>query len=161
ERAQAGEHVSLRDLRVVVEPHRDAIDAVEPAEVMAHAVHTRACELAHERDDRLSLVAGDEKFRAREREPARRIRDGRGRRVRRGEPGRGIQHRPRVRVRRLRYVESDSGSTRSRLPVAAASALATAGAIGGTPGSPTPVGLSVDGTMCTSMAGISLIRNTR
>src|SRR5204863_6996746 len=36
---------------------------------------------------------------------------------------------------------NDSGSLRKRLPVAAASALATAGAIGGTPGSPTPVGL--------------------
>ncbi len=33
-----------------------------------------------------------------------------------------------------------SGSSRNRLPVAAKSALATAGAIGGTPGSPTPAG---------------------
>ena len=62
-------------------------------------------------------------------------------------------------VPRARYA-SDSGSARSRLPVAAASALATAGAITGTPGSPTPDGLSVDGTMCTSTAGISLIRSS-
>ena len=55
---------------------------------------------------------------------------------------------------------SESGRLRMRLPVAAASALATAGAIGGTPGSPTPVGFSVDGTMCTSTAGISPIRST-
>ena len=40
-------------------------------------------------------------------------------------------------------------------------ALATAGPIGGTPGSPTPVGFSVDGTMCTSTSGISLMRSTR
>lgn len=34
-----------------------------------------------------------------------------------------------------------------RLPVAAAMALATAGARGGTPGSPMPVGFSAEGTM--------------
>ena len=36
-----------------------------------------------------------------------------------------------------------------------ASALATAGAIGGTPGSPTPVGFSEERTIVTSTAGIS------
>ena len=40
----------------------------------------------------------------------------------------------------LRTYARLSGSTRNRLPVAAASALATAGAITGTPGSPTPDG---------------------
>ena len=39
------------------------------------------------------------------------------------------------------------GRRRTRLPVAAKMALATAGATGGTPGSPTPVGLSVLGTI--------------
>ena len=54
-----------------------------------------------------------------------------------------------------------SGSTRGRLPVRAKMALATAGAMGGVPGSPTPVGLSAaDGTMCTSTAGISDMRST-
>jgi len=38
--------------------------------------------------------------------------------------------------------------------------LATAGAIGGVPGSPTPPIFSVLGTMCTSTFGISFIRNT-
>lgn len=49
------------------------------------------------------------------------------------------------------------GSLRIVLPVAARSALATAGPIGGTPGSPTPVGGSSDGTMCTSTRGICSI----
>ncbi len=39
-------------------------------------------------------------------------------------------------------------------------ALATAGPIGGVPGSPTPLGFFVDGTMCTSIAGIWLMRST-
>ena len=39
------------------------------------------------------------------------------------------------------------GRLRTRLPVAAKSALATAGAMTGVPGSPTPVGFSFDGTM--------------
>lgn len=39
------------------------------------------------------------------------------------------------------------GSARIRRPVAAASALATAGATTGVPGSPTPVGFSVEATM--------------
>src|SRR5207247_11188770 len=39
------------------------------------------------------------------------------------------------------------GDLRTRLPVAANTAFATAGAIGGTGGSPTPIGCSVLGTM--------------
>ncbi len=54
-----------------------------------------------------------------------------------------------------------NGSTWMRLPVAAKMAFATAGPTGATPGSPTPVGGSADGTMCTSTFGISLMRNTR
>src|SRR6185503_7881902 len=55
---------------------------------------------------------------------------------------------------------SASGSDRTRLPVRANTALATAGATGGTPGSPTPVGLSPPGTRWTSISGISFIRST-
>jgi len=44
------------------------------------------------------------------------------------------------------------------LPLAAAIALATAGANGGTPGSPMPVGLDAEATICTSTFGISLMR---
>lgn len=51
------------------------------------------------------------------------------------------------------------GSLRIRLPVAAKIALANAGARGGTPGSPTPPGSELDGTMCTSTRGISSIRS--
>ncbi|KGC89562.1 isoquinoline 1-oxidoreductase, beta subunit domain protein [Burkholderia pseudomallei] len=47
------------------------------------------------------------------------------------------------------------------MPVAAKIAFATAGPIGATPGSPTPVGASPDGTMYTSTFGISAIRSTR
>ncbi len=36
----------------------------------------------------------------------------------------------------------------------------TAGATGGVPGSPTPVGFSFEGTICTSICGISLILST-
>jgi len=39
--------------------------------------------------------------------------------------------------------------------------LATAGPVGGTPGSPTPVGFSVDATMVTSISGISPMRSDR
>src|SRR4029077_13663363 len=54
-----------------------------------------------------------------------------------------------------------NGSVCSRIPVAARTALATAGAIGGVPGSPTPEGGFVEGTMCTSIArGMSLMRST-
>ena len=52
------------------------------------------------------------------------------------------------------------GRTRSRLPVTANTALATAGPIGATPGSPTPVGASDDDTICTSTFGISSMRST-
>ena len=51
------------------------------------------------------------------------------------------------------------GKDRTRAPVAWKSAFATAGAIGGTPGSPTPVGGAEESTMWTSTTGISLIRN--
>jgi histidine kinase/DNA gyrase B/HSP90-like ATPase len=54
-----------------------------------------------------------------------------------------------------------NGSTVTRLPVAENTALANAGPIGATPGSPTPVGASVEGTMCTSTFGISFMRRTR
>jgi hypothetical protein len=40
-------------------------------------------------------------------------------------------------------------------------AFTTAGAMGGVPGSPTPEGLLVEGMMCTSIAGIWLMRRTR
>jgi len=53
------------------------------------------------------------------------------------------------------------GRMRSRLPVAAKTALATAGPTGATPGSPTPVGASGDCTICTSTFGISSMRSTR
>jgi EAL domain-containing protein (putative c-di-GMP-specific phosphodiesterase class I)/GGDEF domain-containing protein len=55
----------------------------------------------------------------------------------------------------------ENGSTWMRLPVAANTALATAAPTGATPGSPTPVGGAVEGTMCTSTRGISLRRSTR
>ena len=51
-------------------------------------------------------------------------------------------------------IGSELGRSRPRR----ANALATAGPIGGTPGSPTPDGASVDGTIRISTAGISLIR---
>ena len=44
----------------------------------------------------------------------------------------------------------DSGNSRTRLPVAANTALHNAGANGGTPGSPTPAGGASLSTMCTS-----------
>ena len=46
-----------------------------------------------------------------------------------------------------------------RLPVAANTALATAGAIGGTPVSPMPPIFAVLGMMCVSTTGISFIRS--
>ena len=57
-------------------------------------------------------------------------------------------------------VPTAKGSVRMRLPVAAKTALLSAGPIGGTPGSPTPVGFSVEGKMWTSTFGISSMRNT-
>src|SRR5579862_1123992 len=99
------------------------------------------------------LVTANEQLRAGERERERRVGDDSRRQGRRREAFGRSHHR--------RQADSVSGSTRRRLPVAAAIAFATAGAIGGTPGSPTPVGLSVDGTICTSTGGISLMRSTR
>ncbi len=55
---------------------------------------------------------------------------------------------------------SRKGNCRSRFPVAANTAFATAGAIGGVPGSPQPPILSVLGTMYTSTFGISFRRST-
>jgi hypothetical protein len=52
-----------------------------------------------------------------------------------------------------------SGNSRTCLPVALKRALATAGATGGTPGSPTPVGCSVGETIWTSTFGMSLMRS--
>jgi hypothetical protein len=48
-----------------------------------------------------------------------------------------------------------NGMRRMRLPVNLNTALATAGAIGGKPGSPMPVGASLLATKCTSTCGIS------
>jgi hypothetical protein len=53
-----------------------------------------------------------------------------------------------------------NGSVRTRRPVAANSALATAGAIAGTPASPTPLGGRFVGTMWTSTRGMSAMRST-
>jgi hypothetical protein len=47
-----------------------------------------------------------------------------------------------------------------RFPVAANRAFATAGAMGGSPGSPTPPGGSLLRTKCTSTFGISFMRST-
>ncbi|MND99335.1 hypothetical protein D3C80_917190 [compost metagenome] len=52
------------------------------------------------------------------------------------------------------------GRRRMRLPVAAARALTTAGASGGTGGSPIPVGALAEATICTSTVGISLMRSS-
>src|SRR5881396_3236468 len=53
-----------------------------------------------------------------------------------------------------------SGALRTRAPVAAKIAFDSAGRIVVVPGSPRPVGYSVDGTTCTSTSGTSLILNT-
>jgi hypothetical protein len=53
-----------------------------------------------------------------------------------------------------------SGRARKTCLVPDISALATAGATGGVPGSPIPVGFSFDGTICTSTCGISWMRST-
>src|SRR6267143_4250065 len=53
------------------------------------------------------------------------------------------------------------GSFRIRLPVAAKTALASAGAVTAVPGSPIPPGFSKLRTRCTSIAGASLIRSVR
>ncbi len=54
--------------------------------------------------------------------------------------------------------DKSNGSLRRRLPVNAATALAIAGAMGGTPGSPRPVGGSSLGTKYTATDGASVIR---
>ena len=60
---------------------------------------------------------------------------------------------------RIGYADDRSnGSLRNRLPVSAATALAIAGAIAGTPGSPRPVGGSTLGTKYTATGGASVIR---
>ncbi|MNY66940.1 hypothetical protein D3C86_2044410 [compost metagenome] len=51
------------------------------------------------------------------------------------------------------------GKRRMRLPVAAAKAFTTAGASGGTGGSPIPLGAVAEGRICTSTLGISAMRN--
>src|SRR5437773_2521252 len=53
-----------------------------------------------------------------------------------------------------------SGALRTRAPVAAKIAFDSAGRIVVVPGSPRPVGYSVDGTTCTSTSGTSLSLNT-
>jgi len=53
------------------------------------------------------------------------------------------------------------GSLRTRLPVAAKTALATAGTTHEVPASPIPPGGSVLATMCTSTVGASFMRSTR
>ena len=52
-----------------------------------------------------------------------------------------------------------NGNSRSGLPVARRSALANAGASGGNPGSPMPLGGSSLGTICTLTIGASGIRS--
>lgn len=53
-----------------------------------------------------------------------------------------------------------NGRSRGVLPVSLAIALAKAGARGGRPGSPMPVGGSALGTMCTAILGVSGMRAT-
>ena len=53
------------------------------------------------------------------------------------------------------------GNRVTTLPVSLRQALATAGAIGGRPGSPMPVGFSVDLMIATSTSGISPMRKLR
>ena len=60
----------------------------------------------------------------------------------------------------LRSYASDSGSARRRWPVSTNSALASAGASGGVPGSPTPEGARVLATKWVSMVGESASRSS-
>jgi hypothetical protein len=60
----------------------------------------------------------------------------------------------------LRSQASLNGNSRGVLPVNLATALAKAGASGGRPGSPMPVGGSALGTMCTAICGMSVMRGT-
>src|SRR6266849_2520608 len=66
----------------------------------------------------------------------------------------------RLRERSRGYAKSSArmGRRRRRLPVAAKTALQTAGATTGKPGSPLPVGSSLLMTRCTSTLGISVMR---
>ena len=57
-------------------------------------------------------------------------------------------------------LSADSGILRTRLPVAANNAFATAGPINAVAGSPTPPGFSVLETRMTSIFGISAMRTT-
>ena len=66
-----------------------------------------------------------------------------------------------TRMEGIRPSPSRREAGRGRPSPSRAIALATAGPIGGTPGSPTPVGFSVDETMTTSTSGISLMRSER
>ncbi len=52
-----------------------------------------------------------------------------------------------------------SGRLRRRWPVSANNAFATAGAMGGVPGSPTPPGRSLPATISVSMTGHSFMRS--
>jgi len=54
--------------------------------------------------------------------------------------------------------DNRNGSVRSRFPVAANTALATAGAMGGVPVSPMPPGFSELATIFTTISGISAMR---
>src|SRR5689334_8223158 len=73
----------------------------------------------------------------------------------------GVVENPKKSVQPGRRSAARIGSRRMRFPVAAKMALATAGAAGGTPGSPQPPGGSALGTIWTSMTGgASLIRRT-
>ena len=55
---------------------------------------------------------------------------------------------------------AESGSARTGLPFLARIALASAGAITGVAGSPTPVGFSFEATITVSMRGIWFMRTT-
>ena len=57
--------------------------------------------------------------------------------------------------------DAENGSRVTAFPVSARHALATAGPIGGVPGSPMPVGSASLSMMATSTSGISLIRSMR
>lgn len=76
----------------------------------------------------------------------------------------GSQARAEVRARaetQPRFASwSAIGRRRMRVPVSAKMALQTAGAIGGTPGSPMPVKSAPDSMMATSMGGATLMRTS-
>ena len=84
--------------------------------------------------------------------------------TRSGEEGTRRHHRDRrparARSRLLEAHASRSGSERSRWPVSANTAFATAAVMGAVAGSPTPPILAWLGTMCTATSGISSRRST-